>query len=209
MPSRRLQPSEGVTSESELPMQSNPTTPTPRNGVLTLTGYGVTVNVERGGLAVSDGVADERRQATFRKATCGISRLVILGHSGTISLDAVRWLHDIGAALVQIDRDGRVLFASAPPGLDHAALRRAQALAATNQVGIELTRELLDAKLSGQAAMLREMKCQDAANGVDTDRFTPRAVPVTGDGPGDEFPADRAAAGPARGRPHWRSRPRR
>jgi CRISPR-associated endonuclease Cas1 len=151
-------------------MQSNPTTLAPRNGVLTLTGYGVTVNVERGGLAVSDGVADERRHATFRKATCGISRLVILGHSGTISLDAVRWLHDIGAALVQIDRDGQVLFASAPPGLDHAALRRAQALAATNQAGIALTRELLDAKLAGQAALLREMECQDAASGVEIDR---------------------------------------
>jgi hypothetical protein len=29
--------------------------------------------------------------------------------SGTISLDALRWLHDIDAAFVQIDNDGTVI----------------------------------------------------------------------------------------------------
>ena len=83
-----------------------------RNGILTLCGYGLTVSVEHGRLAIADGLGDRRRASHFSKATCGIERLVILGHSGTLSLEAVRWLHDIHAAVVQIDADGNLLFAS-------------------------------------------------------------------------------------------------
>lgn len=126
----------------------------PRYGVLTLCGYGIRVAVERGYLIVEDGRGHERRRGRFPRTTRDLKRLVIVGHTGTISLDALRWLHDIGCAFVQLDTDGMVIAASAPPGSDDARLQRAQALAITGDTGITIARELLTRKLDGQAHVL-------------------------------------------------------
>jgi CRISPR-associated endonuclease Cas1 len=124
------------------------------NGILVLSGYGLRVAIEHGQLVVADGVGRDRRAGAFSRATCGLKRLVVLGHSGTISFEALRWLHDVGVAVVQIDADGNVLVASAPLGYDDARLRRAQALAAFTDVGLAITRGLLGDKLAGQAQAL-------------------------------------------------------
>jgi hypothetical protein len=54
---------------------------------------------------------------------------VFLGHTGYLSLDALRWLADVGIAWIHLDPDGRVLSTSASLGLNDPRLRRAQALA--------------------------------------------------------------------------------
>jgi CRISPR-associated endonuclease Cas1 len=137
--------------------ESTPTPRAPRNGVLVLTGYGIRVAVERGHLAVSDGVGNDRRCGRFSKITHDIKRLVVIGHTGTISFDALRWLHDIGASFVQIDADGQVIVASGPVGLDDAKLRRAQALASINGVGMAIARDLVGEKCLGQLTILRQL----------------------------------------------------
>jgi CRISPR-associated endonuclease Cas1 len=134
-----------------------------RSGTLVLAGYGVRVAIERGQLAVSDGIGRERRAGTLSRATCGLKRLVMLGHSGTISFEALRWLSDLGAAFVQIDADANVLVASAPAGLDDARLRRAQALALSNGVGLAIARDLLNTKLEKQAGVIERMGGHDEA----------------------------------------------
>lgn len=139
---------------------SNPVT---KNGVLALDGYGVRVTVERGHLAFEDGFGRQRRAGRLSRATSGLKRLVILGHSGSVSLDALRWVHDMGAAFVQLDTDGIVIAATAPPRLNDARLRRAQALAASSPLGIELARRLLREKLAGQARVLRRLAGADEA----------------------------------------------
>jgi len=126
----------------------------PRNGVLVLTGYGIRVGVERGHLTVSDGMGRARRTGRFSRIARDVKRLVIIGHTGTVSLDALHWLHDIGAAFVQLDEDGRIIVASCPASRDDARLRRAQALASTNGVGITIARDLLRDKLAGQMGAL-------------------------------------------------------
>jgi CRISPR-associated endonuclease Cas1 len=128
-----------------------------RNGVLVLDGYGLRVSVERGHLAVSDGIGDERRRGRFAKATCGLKRLALLGHSGFVTLEALRWVHDAGAAVVQIDADSKVIAAWGPVGFDDARLRRSQALATTNGVGMKVARELVQRKLGGQLALLTRL----------------------------------------------------
>jgi len=122
-----------------------------KDGVIALTGYGLDVRVDRGRLSVQDGIANNRRETRFTKATCGIKRFVILGHSGTISLEALRWLHDIGAGVFQIDADGQVILASAVRGLDNVFLRRAQALAGNNELGITIAKGLIAQKIARQA----------------------------------------------------------
>jgi hypothetical protein len=76
----------------------------------------------------------------LHRATSGLKRLVVLGHTGSVSLDALRWLADIKAAYLQIDGDGRVLATFGPPGTDRPSLRRAQATAVANGQALTLSR---------------------------------------------------------------------
>lgn len=154
------------------------TTARPRYGVLTLSGYGIRVAVERGYLIVEDGRGRDRRQGCFPRTTRDLKRLVIIGHTGTVSLDALRWLHDIGCAFVQIDSDGKVIAASAPTGSDDARLRRAQALAASgNETGIGIARKLLTRKLDGQATVLDRLP--DSVNAATEIREYRDALAIT------------------------------
>lgn len=137
----------------------------PRRGVLTLSGYGIRVAVEHGHLIVEDGRGRERRQGRFPRATRDLKRLAIIGHSGSVTLDALRWLHDIGCRVVQIDRDGTLISASCPMGLDDARLRRAQAIARDSDTGLAIARDLLARKLDGQAELLESLSGGTAAAG--------------------------------------------
>src|SRR5262245_50399469 len=134
---------------------TGPQAPSPnRQRLCVLSGNGVRVTVERGQLQVSDGVGSERREARYSRATCGIKRLVVLGHSGMISFEALRWLTDIGAEFVQIDADGKVIAATIPEGLDDARLRRSQAIAPFTDTGRDLVVGILRTKIEKQAALL-------------------------------------------------------
>lgn len=124
---------------------------------MVLTGYGIRVAVERGHLTVADGRGQERRQGRFPRTTRDLKRLVVIGHTGTVSFDALRWLHDIGCAFVQIDGDGQVITASGPAGTDDARLRRAQTMATVNDAGTVIARDLLARKLAGQANVLETL----------------------------------------------------
>jgi CRISPR-associated endonuclease Cas1 len=135
----------------------------PRDGVLLLSGYGLRVAVERGHLVVEDGVGAARREGRFARADRELRRLVVLGHAGTISLDALRWLFDVGVGFAHIDTDGQVVAASGPVGLRDARLRRAQALAPSDGRGLEIARELVQGKIAGQVAVLgRLVQLKDA-----------------------------------------------
>jgi CRISPR-associated endonuclease Cas1 len=119
--------------------------------------------VERGHLCVEDGVGADRRRARFSRAERKLRRLVVIGHAGTISFDALRWLSDVGAGFVQIDNDGRVIVAAGPTGLQDARLRRAQAQAFENGLGLAIARELAREKLEGQRMVLDQLPGAEAA----------------------------------------------
>jgi CRISPR/Cas system-associated endonuclease Cas1 len=122
----------------------------PRHGVITLFGYGIKVNVERGHLIIQDGIGADRRQARLARVGHGLRRLVVIGSDGMVSLPALRWLSDQNAAFVMLDRAGKVLVTAGPVRSSDARLRRAQALAETNGASLQLCRELISEKLFGQ-----------------------------------------------------------
>lgn len=126
----------------------------PYRGVLVLSGYGLDIRVWRGRLRVADGIGRDRRQGLVHRATGGLRRLVVLGHTGSVSLDAVRWLSDIGAGYIQLDADGRVLAALGPQGSDRPGLRRAQARALDTHLGDGIARRLVAEKIAAQAETL-------------------------------------------------------
>jgi CRISPR-associated endonuclease Cas1 len=126
------------------------------NGVCVVDGWGARARVERGHLEVSDGLGPHRRTRRYARIGNDLARIVILATTGTVTLEALRWCQNVGARVVVMDGEGQPAFMGVTPGVNDARLRRAQALAATTEVGQALTVELLAAKLAGHANILDE-----------------------------------------------------
>src|SRR5215472_11847936 len=138
------------------PHDRNFTLITPRHGVVTLVGFGIRAQVERGHLVLKDGIGPDRRQARLPRVGHGLQRLVVIGSDGMVSLAALRWLADQDAAFVMLERDGRVLATTGPVRSSDARLRRAQALAEQSGAALRIARELIRRKLAGQERVVRD-----------------------------------------------------
>ena len=132
-----------------------------RAGVLVVDGFGIALRVRYGKLHVQDGIGRQRRSIVIDRAGSGLERLVLIGHAGFVTLEALAWLRAIGAALVQIGRDGEVLAHSVPYGYDGHPIRRAQALAVTNGLDLAIARDLIASKLDGQRRNLVQLRAPD------------------------------------------------
>jgi CRISPR-associated endonuclease Cas1 len=128
-----------------------------KSGVLVLSGYGIRVQVNAGHLLLDDGIADERRTIRLPRVNHGLKRLVMIGSDGFITLEALRWLADQGAAFVMLDRRGKVLAVTGPVSPSDAKLRRAQALALGNGMALKISKALIFQKLAGQELLVRDM----------------------------------------------------
>ena len=140
--------------QDNIPPFDQPGTP---KGVCVADGHGIKIRVDKRHLVVEDGIGRSRRERRFHKVTADLKRLVILGTTGYVSLEAVRWLADAKIPMIHIDPQGRLLTVSQPMGSDRAALRRAQAWALTNTTGLDVARYLLDRKLEGQAHIAAQL----------------------------------------------------
>ncbi len=98
-----------------------------------------------------------RRHGRFPRVRHGLRRVVVIGSSGMITLEALRWLSDVGAAFLMLDRDGCVLTVSGPVGPSDARLRRAQSLAHESEIAVRISRELISQKLQGQERVIRNV----------------------------------------------------
>ncbi len=135
----------------------------PRQGVVTLFGYGINVHVDRGHLTIRDGIGTQQRFARFPRVGHRLKRLVVIGSDGLVSLAALRWLADQGAAFVMLDRFGEVLATTGPVHPSDARLRRAQSLAEDSGSAMRIAVELIKRKLLAQERLVRE-QFQDTAS---------------------------------------------
>src|ERR1700732_1662012 len=119
-----------MAASSTLPQHnSSRKSPVNRSGVLTLTGYGIKVRMQSGHLEIEDGIGPERRKIRLARIGHGLKRLVCISEDGFTSLSALKWLADVGASFVMLNRTGKVLFVTGPIASSDVRLRRAQALA--------------------------------------------------------------------------------
>ena len=130
--------------------------PISKSGVLTIHGYGIRVRMQSGHLEIEDGIGPARRKIRLARVGHGLKRLVCISEDGITTLSALKWLTEVGASFVMLNRNGKVLFVTGPTAPSDARLRRAQALALGNAVGLEITRRLIDAKLSAQERVAKE-----------------------------------------------------
>jgi CRISPR-associated endonuclease Cas1 len=129
----------------------------PEHGVVTLFGYNSSASVDRGHLVLNDGIGMNRRHGRFPRVRHGLRRLVVIGSTGMVTFEALRWLADQKAAFVMLDRDGSVLAVAGPVGPSDARLRRGQSLAHQSDVAVQIASELISQKLEGQEKLAREM----------------------------------------------------
>src|SRR5215211_5528516 len=138
-------------------MHHEPTQPPVPGGVIVAAGYGLKFYVRRGHLIIEDGVGRNRQTGRYHRATSKLKRVVVVGHDGYITLEAMRWIRDIGAAFVQIDTDANLIALSAPARHHESRLRRAQVLATTDDLGRIAVVSLLKAKLERQAQIAERL----------------------------------------------------
>jgi len=137
---------------------------TVRHGVLTLFGYGIQARVDRGHLFLEDGIGQERRKIRLARVSHRLRRLVCVSEDGFVTLSALRWLADQNAAFVMLERSGKLLNVCGPVSPADARLKRAQALAHQNGKALEISRELIRAKIEGQERVVREQLKETAAS---------------------------------------------
>lgn len=129
-----------------------------RGHIEVASGYGVKIHVERGHLIVHDGVGRSRATRRFNRAAAKFDRLVVIGHTGFIAFEALRWVRDIGATFVQIDSDSNVISMSVSDHQSSARdLRRAQVIAGESERGLTILAGLLKAKVIEQARLASEL----------------------------------------------------
>jgi CRISPR-associated endonuclease Cas1 len=111
--------------------------------------------MQSGHLEIEDGIGPERRTIRLARVGHGLNRLVCISEDGFATLAALKWITDVGASFVMLNRTGRVLFATGPNASSDVRLRRAQALAHSSGAALRIARELIDQKLAGQEQVAR------------------------------------------------------
>jgi len=128
---------------------------TPNPSVCVADGYGLKVTVDGQHLVVADGIGPHRRVRKFARAIHSLARLVVIGTTGYISMEAMRWCALAGVAVVVLDPfDGAVLATSGACSIDDARIRRAQGIALGTETGLQIARYLISEKLAGQARVV-------------------------------------------------------
>jgi CRISPR-associated endonuclease Cas1 len=135
----------------------------PSHGVVVLVGFAIKVRVERGHLILEDGIGNDRRAGRFPRVHHGLRRVVVIGDDGMVTLAALQWLADQKIAFVMLDRNGFVLLTTGPVAASDTRLRRAQACSLHSPAALDIVRELIRLKVSGQETVAREKLCNAVA----------------------------------------------
>jgi len=124
-------------------LASSINSPVSKRGVLTIHGYGVSVRMRSAHLEIEEGVGPDRRTIRLARVGHGLKRLVCISEDGFVTLSALKWLSEIGASFVMLDRLGKVLFVTGPTASSDSRLRHAQSLALGNGSALAISKELI------------------------------------------------------------------
>jgi CRISPR-associated endonuclease Cas1 len=141
--------------------QTLPRSPIPaqisKHGILFMWGFALRLQVQNGQLTAEWGVGEERHHIRLTRVNRNLKRVIVIGSDGFASFDAIRWVTDVGASLIFLDRRGKLLFASTPTAPSDVRLRRSQSLGLENGTALKISRELISQKIEGQASIVRDM----------------------------------------------------
>jgi len=125
-----------------------------RAGTAVIDGFGVRLFIKDARLHVEDGIGPHRRSVVLTRH-CGVRTLLLLAWSGSLTLDVLEWLRNIGCSLIHINHAGELIASTIPYSIAGIRRRRKQVTAVLTGLDIELTRFILTHKLEGQLHNLR------------------------------------------------------
>ncbi len=117
----------------------------PRSSIHVLYSHGCSIKVHRGELVTYDS-GQERR---FAKVLHGLKALILIGQSGSITLDAIRWCEAQGIAICLLDWYGELISVTRSALKTDVSIRRAQFTADP----LKMARAILIQKTQSQARL--------------------------------------------------------
>src|SRR3989441_4583317 len=108
-----------------------------KHGALCLWGFGVKVRLDKNHFCAEWGVGLNRYQVRLSRVDGHkLRRVILLGSDGYISLEALRFISDVGATFSMIDKRGKALMVCSPVAPSDSKLRRAQSTALGNGIAL-------------------------------------------------------------------------
>ncbi|QUH03822.1 CRISPR-associated endonuclease Cas1 [Saccharopolyspora erythraea] len=132
--------------------------------VVVVDGHGISITVKKGELVIKDGMCGRGRTRTIARKDRHVRRIVVIGHTGHISLDAMHWIKGISVtphgyrrtdptSLVVVNPEGGLTMTSAQSPRD-TRVHRAQALLRGNPAALDITKYVLAEKFRGHGRVL-------------------------------------------------------
>jgi CRISPR-associated endonuclease Cas1 len=129
-----------------------------KSGVIVLHGFGIKCRLDGGHFCAEWGVGFERYKTRLSRVEGRkLRRIILLSSDGYISLEALRFITDVGASFVMLDRRGKPNLVCSPSAPSNAKLRRAQALSARDGTALRISQWLIQQKLQAQSSLVRNM----------------------------------------------------
>lgn len=124
---------------------------------LFLSGHGVNLRVENSRLIIRDGCEYERREPAeyeLRPKGDDYDSIVIYGHSGNISLEALKWLSKHNVQLTILNWDGQLLNTVLIPEIKKGATRFNQYKVFDGKGRVDIAKKFIDAKIASSITVL-------------------------------------------------------
>lgn len=129
--------------------------------VLVVDGHAAKVCVEKGHLVIEDGMCGDRRKRRLSRVQQTVKRIVVIAHSGYISLEVGEWLDAVNQTskgswrkdpltMTVLDPSGHLRFATARSSTN-GALLRAQCHIRDTQDGLDVAKHLVSKKFRGHS----------------------------------------------------------
>src|SRR5437879_8811167 len=112
----------------------------PKHGVLVLYGFGIKIRLDQNHFLAEWGVGLDRYQMRLSRVEGHkLRRVILIGSDGYISLEALRFITDVGASFSMIDKRGKSLMVCSPVSPSDSKLRRMQSLALGNGTALRIS----------------------------------------------------------------------
>lgn len=130
----------------------------PPKRILVMSGN-VDIRVSGGRLKLQHGFASDRAltEEWIGRGICDVDHIVILGESGSITLDAIQWMMDLGIIVSILDYQGNLITDMLPQEHISPIVKQRQALTSP-ELECKLAFELLQKKFNGQLKTVKSLK---------------------------------------------------
>ncbi|MGA5128787.1 CRISPR-associated endonuclease Cas1 [Streptomyces olivoreticuli] len=122
---------------------------------LMVEGFGAKLHVQRGHLVVDDGFGPHRRTVKLPRIERTVRRIMWVALDGYVTVDAARWMSEVGMSFVMVDTAGDVLMVNGKAP-NESRLRRRQALGS-----VAAAKFLITEKMRGQYEICGDSRIKD------------------------------------------------